>query len=74
MQELISVIIPARNASKYLKEAILSVKAQKLNTEIIVIDDGRVAESGDYQALMDKKALFYDMYTKQIGWYEEAYA
>ena len=42
--------------------------------EIIVIDDGRVAESGDYQALMDKKALFYDMYTKQRGWYEEAYA
>lgn len=42
--------------------------------EIIVIDEGRVAESGDYQALMDKKALFYDMYTKQRGWYEEAYA
>lgn len=42
--------------------------------EIIVIDEGRVAESGDYQTLMDKKALFYDMYTKQRGWYEEAYA
>ncbi len=42
--------------------------------EIIVIDEGRVAESGDYQALMDKKDLFYDMYTKQRGWYEEAYA
>ncbi|MDR2794507.1 MAG: glycosyltransferase [Holosporaceae bacterium] len=41
-QSLISVIIPARNASKYIRDAILSVKGQSIgeNVEIIVVDDG----------------------------------
>jgi TonB-linked SusC/RagA family outer membrane protein len=45
---LISVVIPARNASKYLKEAIESVQRQHVNAaiEIIVVDDGSVDNTG----------------------------
>ena len=37
---MISVIIPVRNGVNYLKDAIESVRNQKMNTEIIVVDDG----------------------------------
>lgn len=40
MNELISVIIPVKNGENYLKECIESIKKQKMNVEIIVIDDG----------------------------------
>ena len=40
MPDLISVIIPVKNGSKYIKQAIESIKSQKMYTEIIVIDDG----------------------------------
>lgn len=39
MQDLISVIIPAYNGEKYIKECIESIQKQKMNTEIIVVDD-----------------------------------
>lgn len=37
---LISIIIPCYNGANYLKEAIESINNQKMNTEIIVVDDG----------------------------------
>lgn len=39
MNELISVIIPVKNGSNYIKEAIENILAQKMNVEIIVVDD-----------------------------------
>jgi len=39
MQDLISIIIPAYNGEKYIKECIESIQKQKMNTEIIVVDD-----------------------------------
>ena len=39
MNELISVIIPVKNGSNYIKEAIEGIKKQNMNTEIIVVDD-----------------------------------
>ena len=39
MNDLITVIIPAYNGEKYIKETIDGIKAQNLNTEIIVVDD-----------------------------------
>lgn len=44
---LISVIIPVRNGVNYLKDAIESVRNQKMNTEIIVVDDGSNDSSAD---------------------------
>jgi glycosyltransferase involved in cell wall biosynthesis len=45
---LISVIIPVRNASLYIKEAVESVQKQKIDVEveIIVIDDNSTDNSG----------------------------
>lgn len=40
MVDLISIIMPVKNGHKYIKEAIESVLSQKMNTEIIVVDDG----------------------------------
>ena len=39
MNELISVIIPVKNGSKYIDQAIEGILAQKMNVEIIVVDD-----------------------------------
>lgn len=37
---LISIIIPVKNGANYLYEALSGIKAQKMNMEIIVVDDG----------------------------------
>ena len=37
---LISIIIPVKNGSNYLKEAIDGINKQNMNVEIIVVDDG----------------------------------
>ena len=39
MNDLISVIIPVKNGSKYLSEAIEAIISQNMNVEIIVVDD-----------------------------------
>jgi teichuronic acid biosynthesis glycosyltransferase TuaG len=46
-QQLISIIMPAYNAERFISEAILSVIAQTYNHwELIVIDDGSVDHTG----------------------------
>ena len=42
MNDLISVIIPVKNGSNYLKEAIKGILAQNMNIEIIVVDDASI--------------------------------
>lgn len=37
--DLISVIIPVKNGAKYIRQAIEGILVQKMNTEIIVVDD-----------------------------------
>jgi glycosyltransferase involved in cell wall biosynthesis len=56
---LISVIIPVRNASKYLKEAIESAQNQKINAdvEILVVDDGSTDDSGAIAAELGCKVI-----------------
>lgn len=45
---MISVIIPVRNGSKYIKEAVESIQKQDVpeTVEIIVVDDGSTDDSG----------------------------
>ncbi|MDR2668940.1 MAG: glycosyltransferase family 2 protein [Desulfovibrio sp.] len=49
---LISVIIPVWNGSAYLREAIASVRAQDVGTEIIVVDDGSTDGSREAAAAL----------------------
>lgn len=42
MDNKISVVMPVKNGENYIKEAILSIINQKMNTEIIVVDDGSI--------------------------------
>ena len=45
MNNLISVIIPVKNGSNYLREALESLGRQGMNLEIIVVDDGSTDET-----------------------------
>lgn len=47
MQDLISVIIPVKNGSNYIKEAIDNINKQGMNVEIIVVDDA--SDDNTYQ-------------------------
>lgn len=44
---LISVIIPVKNGTNYLDEAIASLRRQNMNLEIIVVDDGSADETAE---------------------------
>lgn len=70
--ELISIIIPARNGSNFLQEALDHIKAQKMNVEIIVIDDG--SEDGTFEIARRNECIICRMpfshgqvYAKNIG-------
>ena len=47
MSNLISIIIPVKNGSNYMEEAILAIKKQNCDTEIIVVDDGSTDNTSD---------------------------
>lgn len=40
MNKLISIIMPCKNGSKYLEEALKAIQKQNMNVEVILIDDG----------------------------------
>lgn len=43
----------------------------KNQDEIIVLDEGMVAEHGNHSSLMRQKSIYYEMFNKQRGWYCE---
>lgn len=45
--------------------------AAKLADEILVIDNGRVAEQGNHNVLITKNGIYANMFESQKGWYEE---
>lgn len=57
MNDLISVIIPCKNGVNYISEAIKSVEKQKMNTEIVVIDDGSTDETASLAQSLGAKVI-----------------
>ena len=43
---MVSIIIPCRNGSAYLAEAIAGIQAQNVPVEIVLVDDGSTDDSG----------------------------
>lgn len=44
----------------------------KMADRIIVLDDGSILETGSHKELLQKKGRYFDMYTKQTGWFDYA--
>jgi glycosyltransferase involved in cell wall biosynthesis len=69
---LISIVIPVKNGSNYLQEAIEGIKKQNMNVEIIVVDDGstdntaKIAEKMGCIVIKNPKNLGQDI-SKNIG-------
>lgn len=42
----------------------------KLADQILVLDHGRIVESGSHEKLMENKQLYYEMYESQRSWYQ----
>ena len=42
----------------------------RLADQILVFDGGRICEQGDFQSLMEREGLFYQMYEEQRSWYQ----
>ncbi|EEM49107.1 ABC superfamily ATP binding cassette transporter, membrane protein [Bacillus thuringiensis serovar pakistani str. T13001] len=43
----------------------------KYSDRIIVMDNGNIVEEGNYDELMNKRGVYYEMYLSQAKWYEE---
>ena len=43
----------------------------KLSDIILVMDRGKIVESGSHEALMNKKGLYNKMFNIQKEWYDE---
>lgn len=43
--------------------------ATKYADKILVFDNGKIAETGTHKELMDKRGLYFEMYTAQAKWY-----
>lgn len=67
MQELISVIVPTYNGGKYIQECIESIQNQKLNTEIIVIDDISTDNTVDIARKMGARVIINEVHKGQVA-------
>ena len=67
MNKLISVIMPVKNGTNYIKEAIDAIKAQNMNMEIIVVDDGSTDETSSYAESMGAKVIRHETSKGQVA-------
>ncbi len=59
------------NLGRVMKGKTSVIIAHRISTirnadKILVMDDGRIAEQGDHQQLMDLKGIYFDLYEKQL--------
>ena len=65
-------VLIQKSLSKITKKRTTIVIAHRLSTiknadNIIVIDKGRIIESGNHQFLLNKKNLYSDLWNVQVG-------
>ncbi len=41
----------------------------RIADRIVVLDGGRIVETGRHEELLERKGLYYQMYTAQAKWY-----
>ncbi len=64
--KLISVIMPVKNGSNYIKEAIEGIKKQNMNVEIIVVDDGSTDDTSHMAKELDCKVIRHEASKGQV--------
>ena len=57
MNELISVIMPVKNGSNYIAEALESIGRQRMDVEVIVVDDGSTDDTAMIASAHGAKVL-----------------
>lgn len=67
MDNLISIIMPVKNGSNYLSEAIMGIKKQNVDTEIIVVDDGSTDDTVKIAQDFDCKVVSHGVSKGQIA-------
>lgn len=80
LDEPTAAIDPLEETAVYKKFAELSkdktaviithrLGSAKIADRIVVLEKGRIAEIGNHEELMEKKGLYYEMFTAQAKWY-----
>ena len=67
MNDLISIIIPVKNGSKYLSQAIEGILSQNMNVEIIVADDCSTDDTVEIAKRYNCKIVKHDFPKGQIA-------
>ena len=64
----VSVIVPAHNEGITIEATIRSLLALDYKLyEIIVVDDGRIVESGNHEELLRRQGVYYRLYQNQFA-------
>lgn len=67
MNKLISVIMPVKNGEKYLQEAIKGIQNQKMNVEIILVDDASTDNTAQIAKDMGCKVIHHPVSLGQVA-------
>ncbi|DAA88101.1 TPA: hypothetical protein CPT87_01410 [Candidatus Gastranaerophilales bacterium HUM_5] len=67
MNKLVSIIMPVKNGNNYMREAIYSIKNQKVNSEIIVVDDGSTDNTFDIAEKLGCKVIKHEINKGQVA-------
>ena len=66
MDKNVTIIMPVKNGSNYMEEAILAIKKQNCDTEIIVVDDGSTDNTHDIALRLGCQVLKHETSKGQV--------